>query len=158
MPLVSVLVAFLEDPAADRYGLELMSQTALASGSLYPILTRLRSAGWVESRWEDIDPAAEGRPARRYYRLTPEGVTRAEAAVARVRDLTAARTREGRCGRHGDPAEKSLVSAAPGGIAPFAAGDDGVAGCAAGGGAAVAGVPAGGDGSGMGRGAVRDQS
>jgi PadR family transcriptional regulator, regulatory protein PadR len=27
----------------------------------------------AKSRWEDIDPSIEGRPARRYYRLTAEG-------------------------------------------------------------------------------------
>ena len=36
----------------------------------YPILLRLEHEGWVASHWEDIDPRAEKRPARRYYRLT----------------------------------------------------------------------------------------
>ncbi|HLL67053.1 MAG TPA: helix-turn-helix transcriptional regulator [Micromonosporaceae bacterium] len=48
-----------------------MHRTGLASGSLYPILARLRAAGCVTACWEEIDPVAAGRPARRYYRLTP---------------------------------------------------------------------------------------
>ena len=34
------------------------------------ILARLERCGWLESRWEDIEPAEEGRPRRR-YRLSP---------------------------------------------------------------------------------------
>jgi PadR family transcriptional regulator PadR len=86
--VAQVLAAFLADPAADRYGTELMERTGLASGSLYPILTRLRQAGWAEARWEEIDPVAAGRPARRYYRLTPEGATRATTALAALHHRT----------------------------------------------------------------------
>ncbi|MFI7541447.1 PadR family transcriptional regulator [Actinoplanes sp. NPDC049599] len=84
--VLKVAAALLADPAAERYGLQLMQATGLPSGTLYPILVRLERAGWVESRWEQTDPAAEGRPARRYYRLTAEG-----AAEAR-REVTAMRT------------------------------------------------------------------
>jgi DNA-binding PadR family transcriptional regulator len=80
-----VATALLDDPGGDHYGLELMTATGLASGSLYPILQRLRKAGWVETRWEDLDPVAAGRPARRYYRLTAEGVTNAQKAAPSVR-------------------------------------------------------------------------
>ena len=80
-----MLAAFLEDPVADRYGLDLMRATDQPSGTLYPILTRLLDAGWVVANWEpEHDPVAEGRPARRYYRLTPHGVTEARAAVAEL--------------------------------------------------------------------------
>jgi DNA-binding PadR family transcriptional regulator len=77
-----VLAAFLEDPEADRYGLELMRASGHPSGTLYPILLRLQNAGWVEARWEEIDPVAAGRPARRYYRLTPDGRVAAHAEIA----------------------------------------------------------------------------
>jgi DNA-binding PadR family transcriptional regulator len=39
--------------------------------------------GWLTSAWEDIDPAAAGRPARRYYRLTAQGAGEAQAALAK---------------------------------------------------------------------------
>jgi DNA-binding PadR family transcriptional regulator len=77
-----VLAAFLEDPEADRYGLELMRFSGHPSGTLYPILLRLQKAGWVETRWEEIDPVAAGRPARRYYRLTPDGQALAHTEIA----------------------------------------------------------------------------
>ncbi|GAB7036993.1 MULTISPECIES: PadR family transcriptional regulator [Catenuloplanes] len=77
-----VLAAFLEDPDSDRYGLDLMRTSGHPSGTLYPILLRLQNAGWVETHWEDVDPVVAGRPARRYYRLTPDGVTWARTELA----------------------------------------------------------------------------
>src|SRR6185312_1732087 len=83
--VAKVLSALLAEPDGQRYGLDLMSATGLPSGTLYPILQRLRDAGWVSAAWESVDPVAEGRPARRYYRLTADGVERAGAALAEVR-------------------------------------------------------------------------
>ncbi|MGK5681865.1 PadR family transcriptional regulator [Actinoplanes sp. URMC 104] len=80
--VLKVLAALVADPAEQRYGLELMQDTRLPSGTLYPILARLERAGWVESRWEEIDPVAEGRPSRRYYRLTADGVVAARREIA----------------------------------------------------------------------------
>ncbi|BCJ40674.1 hypothetical protein GCM10010168_73380 [Actinoplanes ianthinogenes] len=84
-----VLAAFLEDPAADRYGLDLMRDSGYPSGTLYPILMRLERAGWIEARWETLDPVAAGRPARKYYRLTSDGAVAARAELAELnRQLT----------------------------------------------------------------------
>lgn len=80
--VAAVLAVFLEDPATDRYGLDLMRATGRPSGTLYPILVRLQRAGWVRAEWEDVDVAEAGRPARRYYRLTPDGVVAARAELA----------------------------------------------------------------------------
>jgi DNA-binding PadR family transcriptional regulator len=77
-----VLAALLDDPAADRYGLDLIRVTGLPSGTIYPILVRLQRAGWLTAHWEEIDPVAQGRPARRYYRLTPDGVVDARHELA----------------------------------------------------------------------------
>jgi PadR family transcriptional regulator len=77
-----VLAAFLEDPDVDRYGLDLMRASGHPSGTLYPILLRLQNAGWVEAYWEEIDPVVAGRPARRYYRLTPDGLVLAQTEIA----------------------------------------------------------------------------
>jgi PadR family transcriptional regulator PadR len=88
IPTARILAALLAEPDTDRYGLELMQATGLASGSLYPILHRLQGAGWVEARWERIDPAAEGRPARRFYRLTADGVINARQSLAQLRAQT----------------------------------------------------------------------
>ncbi len=80
--VLKVAAALLADPTAERYGLQLMQATGLPSGTLYPILVRLERAGWVESRWEEVDPVAEGRPSRRYYRLTADGTAQARREVA----------------------------------------------------------------------------
>jgi DNA-binding PadR family transcriptional regulator len=79
--VAKVLSAFLEDPATDRYGLDLMRASGHPSGTLYPILLRLQNAGWIEAYWEEIDPVAAGRPARRYYRLTPDGRVSAHTEI-----------------------------------------------------------------------------
>jgi PadR family transcriptional regulator len=80
--VLKVVSAMLTDPTTQRYGLDLMHDTGLASGTLYPILVRLERCGWVSSQWEDIDPVAEGRPPRRYYLLTPSGVVGARREIA----------------------------------------------------------------------------
>jgi PadR family transcriptional regulator, regulatory protein PadR len=95
VPTARVLAALLADPHADRYGLDLMQSTGLPSGTLYPILHRLQEAGWVASHWEQIDPVQESRPARRYYRLTAEGATQAQQALAELRAQTAPPAKDG---------------------------------------------------------------
>ena len=82
IPTQLVLQALIE--ADEAYGAQLGAQTRLPSGTVHPILARLEGLDWVRSRWEDIDPATEGRPARRYYRLTTEGRDQARAALARA--------------------------------------------------------------------------
>jgi DNA-binding PadR family transcriptional regulator len=89
VPTARVLAVLLADPRTDRYGLDLMQATGLPSGTLYPILHRLQEAGWLAAHWEEIDPAEQGRPARRYYRLTPDGVAQARQALAELRAQTA---------------------------------------------------------------------
>jgi PadR family transcriptional regulator PadR len=78
----AVLRALLDEPEAEHYGLEIASKTGLATGSLYPILARLERAGWVLSAWEEVDQHQVGRPRRRYYSLTPDGIVAAETAIA----------------------------------------------------------------------------
>jgi PadR family transcriptional regulator PadR len=69
----------------EAYGAELGGLTRLASGTVHPILARLEGLDWATSRWEDVDPRVEGRPPRRYYRLTTEGRDQALTALAKVR-------------------------------------------------------------------------
>jgi PadR family transcriptional regulator PadR len=77
---VKVLAAFLERPRSDHYGYDLMRATGLKSGGLYPILERLHREGLVEREWEP--PPGDGRPPRRYYRLTAAGARAGRAGVA----------------------------------------------------------------------------
>jgi hypothetical protein len=85
LAVAKVLSAFCADPGADRYGLDLMRATGHPSGTLYPILLRLQRAGWVRARWEEVDPVEAGRPPRRYYRLTADGLVSARMELAALR-------------------------------------------------------------------------
>lgn len=79
---LQALEAFLANPADELSGTHVQKRSGLASGTLYPILLRLESAGWFVSRWEAIDPVTEGRPRRRLYRLTPSGLAHASGIFA----------------------------------------------------------------------------
>jgi PadR family transcriptional regulator, regulatory protein PadR len=77
---LTVLSVMLSDPDAECYGLQLSGRSGLKPGTIYPILDRLLKAGWLERRWEGIDPTVEGRPRRRLYRLTAVGAVVARQA------------------------------------------------------------------------------
>jgi len=71
-----------------QYGFDVVDQTGLPSGTVYPALSRLERDGLVTSAWEDErDAHAEGRPARRYYKLTAPGVKALSDATAFYRSL-----------------------------------------------------------------------
>lgn len=88
---LKVLHLLASEPDEPHYGLEISRAIGLASGTLYPILIRLEGAGWVESEWEDIDPHAEGRRPRRYYRITGEGQAEAREALRPLLETPAPR-------------------------------------------------------------------
>jgi DNA-binding PadR family transcriptional regulator len=74
---IVVLAALQARPDQWRYGYELVSELALNSGSLYPILMRLSERGLLDAQWEMDGPA--GRPPRHTYRLTGAGIEYARA-------------------------------------------------------------------------------
>ncbi len=82
IPTQRVLRALLAEPSRELYGVEIGAEAGLPSGTIHPILARLEGVRWIESRWESIDPREQGRPARRYYRLTASGVELARQALA----------------------------------------------------------------------------
>lgn len=86
LAVATLLRIFLDDPVEPRYGYDLMRLTGYPSGKLYPILARLEAAGWLLRETEDIDPSAAGRPARRHYRLTGEGLLAARREVTAVNE------------------------------------------------------------------------
>jgi PadR family transcriptional regulator, regulatory protein PadR len=55
-----------------RHGYDLMKETGLQSGTLYPLLMRMTEQGLVEAQW--CEPERPGRPARHTYRLTAAGI------------------------------------------------------------------------------------
>jgi len=64
-----------------------------AYGTLYKALGRLERTGYLESRWEDPHVAArEGRPRRRFYRVTLAGESAYADAIASEPDTTLPRS------------------------------------------------------------------
>jgi PadR family transcriptional regulator len=71
-----------------HYGFDIMDATGLPSGTVYPILRRLDSAGLLESAWEkQADAQREQRPPRRYYEITATGESLLAEAARRYRAL-----------------------------------------------------------------------
>lgn len=87
LPTATILLALGD---GHRYGFDLMEATGIPDGTVYPILRRLEKRGALEGSWEDAETArADGRPPRRYYRLTPKG----REALQEARDRFPALTR-----------------------------------------------------------------
>ncbi len=67
------VMALLEE--RERYGFELIQRLAevegmvTSEGTIYPLLSRLRRDGAVETTWRE----SVSGPPRRYYQLTPAG-------------------------------------------------------------------------------------
>ncbi len=84
-PLLALLHHVVNHDDQEFYGWELIEQTGMDAGTVYPQLARLTRAGWLTSRPEDeaawLAGAPPGRgPGRRrtYYALTEEGRAAAE--------------------------------------------------------------------------------
>jgi PadR family transcriptional regulator len=77
MRRLSITVLSVLQAIADghEYGFDIIDVTGLPSGTVYPALSRLERDGYVRSAWEnELRAHDEGRPARRYYRVTAPGV------------------------------------------------------------------------------------
>jgi PadR family transcriptional regulator, regulatory protein PadR len=111
-PLERVLRAFLADATVPQYGYDLMKAANLPSGTLYPMLARLQQQGLVTSQWETQAGDAGGRPPRKYYKLTGEGVRAARLELAQAAVVTRAASSARSAGGR---APKPVTRAAPGG-------------------------------------------
>ena len=57
-----------------KYGFDVLEQTGLTSGTVYPALERLEKEGLARSQWEDAEVAHQAkRPSRRYFEITTAG-------------------------------------------------------------------------------------
>jgi PadR family transcriptional regulator PadR len=89
------------------YGLEIIERTGLPSGTVYPLLARLESEGWVTSYWETTEGSSRG-PRKRIYEITVTGAEQARAALAGQREVspgTRAAQRAKRLGLAGEPTQ-----------------------------------------------------
>lgn len=74
-PLLDVLGVLLEAYGQDveLHGWDIIKKTQLRGPTVYRIFDRLEDDGLVTGRWEED----QGRPRRRYYKLTKAGVAEA---------------------------------------------------------------------------------
>jgi PadR family transcriptional regulator PadR len=81
--------AILHAIASGRhFGFDVMDATGLTSGTVYPALERLESAGYLRSKWESEEISrADGRPARRYFTLTAHGAAVLRTALEKYKAL-----------------------------------------------------------------------
>ena len=79
-----------------QYGFDIMEETGLTSGTIYPALDKLESLGLAASEWEDGKIAQqEKRPPRRYFSITERGEEVLLAAMNRYRSLAPVEVRSG---------------------------------------------------------------
>jgi DNA-binding PadR family transcriptional regulator len=86
-PSLKVLKQFVDAPSHAFSGAEIMKATSLPSGTLYPILFRFEDCGLLESEWETEKPQALGRPRRRLYLVTRQGLAVARSALKELVEL-----------------------------------------------------------------------
>jgi PadR family transcriptional regulator, regulatory protein PadR len=94
---LAVLADLCATPSQWRHGYGIARDTGLKSGTLYPVLIRLADRGLVEACWEAEQPT--GRPRRHLYRLTPQGLAVATAALAQGRSTDRTQASAGVRGR-----------------------------------------------------------
>jgi PadR family transcriptional regulator PadR len=79
-PLLEVLNALLDADDFEMHGWAIMKGTTRTGPTVYKILERLESSGWVTARWEEQAPDSN-KPRRRFYRLTPRGTSKARTLL-----------------------------------------------------------------------------
>lgn len=70
--MLALLTALAQRGEQWWHGYDLMKETGLQSGTLYPLLMRMTEQGLIEAEWRE--PSQPGRPPRHAYRLTAAGV------------------------------------------------------------------------------------
>lgn len=73
--ITAIILSILQN--GDSFGYDIISrvrdisggEVEWAAGSLYPVLHRMQTNGWIEDYWHEPD----GERRRRYYRITPKG-------------------------------------------------------------------------------------
>ncbi len=88
-PLPFASIAVLHALASGyRFGFEIIDAIGLRSGTVYPVLEKLETAGLVISTWEDAARARrDKRPPRRYFDLTRDGAMALAEGLNRYKNL-----------------------------------------------------------------------
>lgn len=95
-----VLGAFADRPGEPLYGYQILKAIDRRGGSLYPLLDRMVTEGLLTAEPEQTNPRGNGRPPRKWYRLTEAGAAAAaglpqrEVPLVQALDVLTARARE----------------------------------------------------------------
>lgn len=81
--LIQLALALLSAPRERHWGYELSKQSGVRSGAMYPRLRQMLELGWLSDGWETPEESA-GRPPRRYYLVTDDGVRELGALLGRA--------------------------------------------------------------------------
>lgn len=81
LDVLGVLLSAVADNDRELHGWAIMKATRWSGPTVYGVIDRLEDAEWITGRWEETNPHP-GRPPRRLYRLTREGVVAARSLVA----------------------------------------------------------------------------
>jgi len=71
---IRTLWLFVENSREKYCGADVMRELKLQSGTVYPLLTRMVNIGWLSCEKEEVNPREVGRPAKRFYQITPVGL------------------------------------------------------------------------------------
>ena len=69
LQLQLVIRVLLGNPDAEYYVYDVARRIGSTPGVVQPIFKRMERAGWLTSRWENVDPVEVKRPRRLYYRV-----------------------------------------------------------------------------------------
>jgi len=102
-PATRRVLAALESSTEPVWGLQIIRETGLPSGSVYPILARLESLGMVSSEWES-EPSRPGARRRIYMLNTNQSHSKIEAAqpINKTNSINSLSTPPGRTGLAGN--------------------------------------------------------
>jgi PadR family transcriptional regulator, regulatory protein PadR len=78
------LQMFASSPTHALAGSDILKETGILSGTLYPILSRLERARWLSSEWEQVSPIEVRRPRKRLYQLTALGARKTREAFSEL--------------------------------------------------------------------------
>jgi PadR family transcriptional regulator PadR len=84
-PLVRISHALLDNPGGRHFGYPLSRASGVRSYQMYRIVGWMLEQGWLTHGWESA-AEADGRPPRRWYRLTDTGLVRLTAILEQAGD------------------------------------------------------------------------
>jgi DNA-binding PadR family transcriptional regulator len=76
----AVLQALLRAQDNELYGLDLIRETGVPAGTVYPLMKRLEEAGWITTRWAQGDKGHN----RKFFQVPGARVQEVVAALQRA--------------------------------------------------------------------------